>query len=145
MQVKAHARHIRMSSRKVRLVIDLIRGARVEKAQTQLRFANKLAAEPVLKLLNSAIANAVNNFQMNKEDLKITSITADEGPILDRWHPRAHGRAMPIRKRSTHISIILEAVDQNGNKTSVEKDEIKTEQKVPKKRAIKKTVIAKTE
>lgn len=134
-----------MSSRKVRLVIDLIRGARVEKAQTQLRFANKLAAEPVLKLLNSAIANAVNNFQMNKEDLKITSITADEGPILDRWHPRAHGRAMPIRKRSTHISIILEAVDQNGNKTSVEKDEIKTEQKVPKKRAIKKTVIAKTE
>lgn len=145
MQVKAHARHIRMSSRKVRLVIDLIRGARVEKAQTQLRFANKLAAEPVLKLLNSAIANAVNNFQMNKDDLKITSITADEGPILDRWHPRAHGRAMPIRKRSTHISIILEAVEQNGKDVSKEKEEIKTEKKVPKKQAIKKTVIAKTE
>lgn len=130
-----------MSSRKVRLVIDLIRGARVEKAQTQLRFANKLAAEPVLKLLNSAIANAVNNFQMNKDDLKITSITADEGPILDRWHPRAHGRAMPIRKRSTHISIILEAVEQNVKDASKEKEE----KKAPKKQAIKKTVIAKTE
>jgi large subunit ribosomal protein L22 len=145
MQVKAHARHIRMSSRKVRLVIDLIRGARVEKAQTQLRFANKLAAEPVLKLLNSAIANAVNNFQMNNEDLKITSITADEGPILDRWQPRAHGRAMPIRKRSTHISIILEAVEQKGSVSSKENEETKKEKKAPKKQAIKKTVIAKTE
>src|SRR3989338_861875 len=139
MQVKAHARHIRMSSRKVRLVIDLIRGARVEKAQTQLRFANKLAAEPVLKLLNSAIANAVNNFQLNKDDLKITSITADEGPILDRWQPRAHGRAMPIRKRSTHISIILEAIPQKENgETSAEKH-------VSKKRVLKKSVTTKTE
>ena len=109
MQVKAHARFIRMSPRKVRLVIDLIRGARVQKAQTQLQFVNKAAAEPVRKLLNSAIANAMNNFQLNKDDLKIVSITADEGPILDRFHPRAHGRAMPIRKRSSHISITLEA------------------------------------
>ncbi len=140
MQVKAHARHIRMSSRKVRLVIDLIRGARVEKAQTQLRFANKLAAEPVLKLLNSAIANAVHNFQLNKDDLKITSITADEGPILDRWHPRAHGRAMPIRKRSTHISIILEAVPQKA--VEVKEETVKP---VTKKRVVKKTVTSKTE
>lgn len=126
-----------MSSRKVRLVIDLIRGARVEKAQTQLRFANKLAAEPVLKLLNSAIANAVNNFQLNKDDLKITSITADEGPILDRWQPRAHGRAMPIRKRSTHISIILEAIPQKGKEEA--------EKSAPKKRITKKSVTTKTE
>lgn len=130
-----------MSSRKVRLVIDLIRGARVEKAQTQLRFANKLAAEPVLKLLNSAIANAVHNFQLNKDDLKITSITADEGPILDRWHPRAHGRAMPIRKRSTHISITLEAVP------FVEKGTVKevVAKPVVKKVVSKKTVTSKTE
>lgn len=129
-----------MSSRKVRLVIDLIRGARVEKAQTQLRFANKLAAEPVLKLLNSAIANAVHNFQLNKDDLKITSITADEGPILDRWHPRAHGRAMPIRKRSTHISITLEAVPLKAVAT---KEEVVKE--TPKKRVVKKAVTSKTE
>jgi len=143
MQVKAHARFIRMSPRKVRLVIDLIRGARVEKAQTQLRFANKAAAEPVLKLLNSAIANAVNNFQLNKDDLKIVSITADEGPILDRWQPRAHGRAMPIRKRSSHISIILEAVEQ---KVKAEKEEKVKEKKTPvKKLATKKAVTSKTE
>lgn len=139
MQVKAHARHIRMSPRKVRLVIDLIRGARVEKAQTQLRFANKAAAEPVLKLLNSAIANAVNNFQLNKDDLKIVSIMANEGPILDRWHPRAHGRAMPIRKRSTHISIILEDLPLKEKKLA---DEKKPELK---KRATKKTATSKTE
>lgn len=139
MQVKAHARHIRMSPRKVRLVIDLIRGARVEKAQTQLRFANKAAAEPVLKLLNSAIANAINNFQLNKDDLKIVSIMANEGPILDRWHPRAHGRAMPIRKRSTHISIILEDLPLKEKKLAEEK---KPELK---KRATKKTATSKTE
>ncbi len=110
MLVKAYARHIRMSSRKVRLVIDLIRGARVVKAQTQLQFANKAAAEPVLKLLNSAIANAVHNFQLNKDDLFIKAVMADEGPILDRWQPRAHGRAFPIRKRTTHISIVLENI-----------------------------------
>lgn len=127
-----------MSSRKVRLVIDLIRGARVEKAQTQLRFANKLAAEPVLKLLNSAIANAVNNFQLNKDDLKITSITADEGPILDRFHPRAHGRAMPIRKRSTHISIILEAIPLKGKEEMTQKPALK-------KRTMNKSVTTKTE
>lgn len=142
MQVKAHARFIRMSPRKVRLVIDLIRGARVEKAQTQLRFANKAAAEPVLKLLNSAIANAVNNFQLNKDDLKIVSITADEGPILDRWQPRAHGRAMPIRKRSSHISIVLEEVEQKVEKKAEAKEEKKP---ATKKRATKKAVTSKTE
>ncbi|MEK7452488.1 MAG: 50S ribosomal protein L22 [Patescibacteria group bacterium] len=111
MQVKAHARFIRMSARKVRLVVDLIRGAHVSKAQTQLRFANKAAAEPVLKLLNSAIANATNNFHLNKDDLVISSISVDEGPTLDRFQPRAHGRAMPIRKRSSHIHVVLENVE----------------------------------
>lgn len=131
MQVKAKARFIRMSARKVRLVIDLIRGAHVSKAQTQLRFANKAAAEPVLKLLNSAIANATNNFHLNKEDLVITSIMADEGPTLDRYHPRAHGRAMPIRKRSSHISITLETVEPKDEKKNVEKDtKIKKTKKV---------------
>jgi len=144
MQVKAHARHIRMSPRKVRLVIDLIRGAHVEKAQTQLRFANKAAAEPVLKLLNSAIANAVNNFQLNKDDLKITSIMANEGPILDRWQPRAHGRAMPIRKRTTHISIILENVGSKAKAVKEEKAE-PVKKAVAKKRVTKKAVTSKTE
>ncbi len=139
MQVKAKARFIRMSARKVRLVVDLIRGAHVSKAQTQLRFANKAAAEPVLKLLNSAIANATNNFNLNKDDLVITSIMVDEGPTLDRFHPRAHGRAMPIRKRSSHISIIIENVEQ---KEAKKEDKVETKEKSVK--ASKKTVTAKT-
>lgn len=140
MQVKAKARFIRMSSRKVRLVIDLIRGANVVKAQTQLRFANKAAAEPVLKLLNSAIANAEHNFHLKKEDLIIAAITADEGPILDRWHPRAHGRANPIRKRSTHIAITLEDIA----KKVIEKKEAVSVEKKPAKKIIKKAVNANT-
>ena len=131
MQVKAKARFIRMSARKVRLVIDLIRGARVAQAQTQLRFANKVAAEPVLKLLNSAIANATNNFQLNKDDLVITSIMADEGPTLDRFHPRAHGRAM-------HISIVLENIEPKAEKVE------KVVAKKPKTKTVKKSVTVKT-
>jgi len=139
MQVKAKARFIRMSARKVRLVVDLIRGAHVSKAQTQLRFANKAAAEPVLKLLNSAIANATNNFNLNKDDLVITSIMVDEGPTLDRFHPRAHGRAMPIQKRSSHISIIIENVEPKESKS-----EVKVETKAKTVKTSKKAVIAKT-
>ncbi len=108
MEVKAKARHIHISSRKVRLVVDVIRGKRVREAQTQLQFMKKAAALPVLKLLNSAIANATHNFQLDEQKLFVKTIAADEGPTLHRSMPRAHGRAAPIRKRSTHISIVLE-------------------------------------
>ena len=108
MEIKAIARHIRMSPRKVRLVIDLIRGMDVFRAQTQLKFMKKSASEPVLKLLNSAIANAQHNFQVDASSLVIKTITADGGPVLRRWMPRAFGKATPIRKPTTHISIILE-------------------------------------
>jgi len=143
MQVKANARNLRISSRKVRLVIDLIRGARAEKAQTQLRFLNKVAAEPVLKLLNSAIANAEHNFHLKKEDLKVAKITADEGPTLDRWMPRAHGRANPIRKRSTHLAIVLETVEPKEKGTKATNGEqkqskaTKSNQKHPKVKTTK--------
>lgn len=108
MEVKAKARHIHMSPRKVRLVVDVIRGKRVADAQTQLQFMKKSAALPVLKLLNSAVANATHNFQLEPSNLVVKTITADEGPTLHRWTPKAQGRATPIRKRTTHISIILE-------------------------------------
>ncbi|MEK7615364.1 MAG: 50S ribosomal protein L22 [Patescibacteria group bacterium] len=108
MEVKAKARHIHISSRKVRLVVDVIRGKRVKEAQVQLQFMKKAAALPVLKLLNSAIANATHNFQLDEQKLFVKTIAADEGPTLHRSMPRAHGRAAPIRKRSTHISIVLE-------------------------------------
>jgi large subunit ribosomal protein L22 len=108
MEVKAIARHIRMSPRKVRLVVNLIRGMNVANAQSQLSFMKKAAAEPVLKLLNSAIANAIHNFSLNPDSLYIKSIAVDGGPTLGRWRARAFGRAAPIRKRTSHISIVLE-------------------------------------
>lgn len=108
MEVKAKARHIRMSPRKIRLVVDVIRGRRVSDAQTQLRFMKKAAALPVLKLLNSALANATHNFQLEAHNLYVKCIAADEGTTIHRWTPKAQGRATPIRKRTTHISIILD-------------------------------------
>jgi len=107
MEVNAKARHIHMSPRKIRLVVDLIRGKRVAQAQTQLQFLNKGAALPVLKLLNSAIANATHNFKLESQNLFVKMIVADEGPTIHRSMPRAQGRATPIRKRTTHISITL--------------------------------------
>lgn len=107
MEVRAQLRYLRMSPKKVRLVINVIRGMDIEEALHQLRFTTKAAAQPVLKLLNSAIANAENNFKLKKENLYISRIEANEGPSLERWKPRAFGRATPISKRSTHISIVL--------------------------------------
>lgn len=96
-----------MSPRKVRLVVNTVRGLSVAEAETRLTFLPKLAAKPVLKLLRSAVANAEHNFQLNRNDLYIRTIVADGGPTLKRWRARAFGRAAPIRKRTTHISLVL--------------------------------------
>ncbi len=116
MQVTAKVRYIRLSPRKVRLVADVIRGLNVEAALDQLNFMNKRARLPVMKLLNSAIANAENNFELDKGNLYIKEIRVDEGPTLRRWRPRAFGRATPIRKRTSHISIVLAEVVDSGKK-----------------------------
>jgi large subunit ribosomal protein L22 len=108
MEIKAHANNLRMSSRKVKLVIDLIRGKAVGEAETILRFNDKLAAGPVLKLLLSAIANAEHNFKLKREDLMVKSIVANQGPVLKRMRPRAFGRGSGIKKRTCHVSIVLE-------------------------------------
>lgn len=110
MEVKAYARYIRMSPRKVKLVIDLIRGKDVITAGTILRFATRAAAKPVLKLLNSAIANAKHNFKLDESKLFVKKIMADQGPTLKRFRPRAFGRAAGIKKRSTHITIVLDEI-----------------------------------
>ncbi|HBK34035.1 TPA: 50S ribosomal protein L22 [Candidatus Uhrbacteria bacterium] len=112
MEVQAKARYLRTSPRKIRYVIDVIRGMQVEKAQQQLSFSKKQAAGLVLKLLNSAIANARHNFHIeDTTSLYIKHITADGGPILHRWRARAFGRSAPIRKRTTHITILLDTRD----------------------------------
>ena len=107
MEVKAKAKYIRMSPRKVRLVADVVRGLAVEKAMDQLVFVKKHAVRPIEKLLNSAVANAENNFELEKKNLYIKEIKINEGPTLKRWKPRARGRATPIRKRTSHIDIVL--------------------------------------
>lgn len=107
MEVTAKLRHFRTSPRKSRLVADTIRGLDVEIAQNELSFLNKRVAKPILKLLQSAIANAENNFQLKRNNLFIKEIRVDEGPVLKRWKPRAFGRAAQIKKRTSHITIIL--------------------------------------
>jgi len=116
MEVKASLKHLRMSPRKIRLVIDVIRKMPVEEALDQLRFINKLAAEPVAKLIKSAIANAENTYSLEKSNLYIKEIRSDEGVMLKRWMPRAHGRATSIRKRGCHVSLVLAEIKESGKK-----------------------------
>ena len=106
--MKASATHIRISPRKVRTVVDTVRGKSVSQALSILAFTRKKAALPVQKLLKSAVANAAeNNGISNVDTLVIDRIMVDEGPTLKRFMPRARGRATPIRKRTSHIRIIL--------------------------------------
>jgi len=122
-----------MSPRKVRLVIDVVRGMQVARAVSQLRFMKKDAALPVLKLVNSAAANAEHNFHLKTDDLYIRTITADGGPVLHRWAPRAMGRAAPIRKRTTHITVVLAEKGDAGKKPVTKKEEVRVEEPKAKK------------
>ncbi len=115
-EVKAFARRIRMSPKKVRLVANMVRGLTVSAAEAQLTFLNKAAARPVLKLIRSAKANAEHNFKLTGDGLYIKTIMVDGGPTLHRWIPRAHGRATPIRKRTSHITVILADRDSEVSK-----------------------------
>lgn len=108
MEIKANLNYLRISPRKVRLVADLVRGKSVAQADAILRFLKKRASLPLRKLLKSAIANAKHNFNSEKENLTIKSIRVDQGPTLKRFMPRARGMAAGIKKRSSHISLILE-------------------------------------
>lgn len=127
MEVKASLKHLRMSPRKIRLVIDVVRKMPVAQALDQLKFINKLAAEPVAKLINSAIANAVNTYSLEKDNLFIKEIRSDEGVMLKRWMPRAHGRATSIRKRGCHLNLTLGEIKDSGPK---EKKVVKTDEPV---------------
>lgn len=115
-QAVAKLRYLRMAPRKIRLLADLIRGLKVNKALEQLQNLQKEAKRPVLKLLQSAIANATNNLKMTEDTLRVKTILVDGGPILYRWMPRAMGRATPIRKRTTHLTIILEGENAEDKK-----------------------------
>ncbi|MBU1126586.1 MAG: 50S ribosomal protein L22 [Patescibacteria group bacterium] len=105
MNVSAQAKFIHMSPRKTRLVVNLVRGLSISEARRQLLFSKKDAAKPILKVLNSAVANAVNNLGVEESSLHIAQAFVAEGPTFYRYKPRAHGRAMPVRKRMSHITI----------------------------------------
>ena len=107
MEVKAHARYIRQSPTKVRRVLDLVRGLPVGEAQAVLTYVNRRAAEPIAKVLTSAVANAEHNHALDADDLVIVKAYADEGPTLKRFRPRARGRATRIEKKTSHITIVV--------------------------------------
>ena len=103
----AIARHVRMSPLKVRRVVDLVRGMDVTDALNTLKFAPQAASEPVGKVLDSAIANATNNHSLDPNDLFVSEVYVDEGPTMKRFRPRARGSANRIRKRTSHITVVV--------------------------------------
>jgi large subunit ribosomal protein L22 len=107
MEAKAKARYVRVTPRKARRVVDLIRGLPAEQAQSVLAFAPQAASEPVRKLLASAIANAEYAKQATASSLVVSSAWVDEGPTLKRYRPRAQGRSYRIEKKTSHITVVV--------------------------------------
>ena len=108
MRVKAVAKDVGFSPRKIRLVIDMVRGKKVDDALTVLSFLTTPSAKAVAKVIKSASANAENNLEMSPADLRIAAIFADQGHTLKRFRPKSRGRVSPILKRSSHITVLVE-------------------------------------
>lgn len=107
MEVKVQLNNLRIAPRKTRQAADLVRNKNIAQARTILEFTVKKPAEAILKLLNSAAASAKKDFKMEETDLLISKITVDEGPKMKRFHPMSRGRAYPITKRTSHITLVL--------------------------------------
>ena len=114
MQVKAQARYVRVTPLKARRVVDLIRGLHVDEARRVLQFSPQSATLPVRKVLDSAIANAEHHFSLPADELFVARAWVDEGPTLRRYRPRALGRATRIRKRTSHISIVVARFEEGA-------------------------------
>ena len=145
MEIKVKLSNLRTSPRKVRQVVDLVRGKNVPQARAILLFTVNKSARSVLKLLNSAVAGAIHDLHLDESNLFISAITVDEGPKLKRWHPMSRGRAYPIIKRSSHIALTLSdkgakqtLTPSNGEGKKVET--VKEAKKVKKPRKIAKKV-----
>jgi len=111
--MKATLSNYRQPPRKVRLLADYLRGKKVTDALVELKFVSKKASGPIAKLINSAVANAKNNFKKESDDLYIKTIKIDKGVVMRRFMPRARGRATPLRHRTSHINIELDEVVSN--------------------------------
>src|SRR4030042_3145392 len=125
-RVQAVARYVRISPSKARQVADLIRGKGLEQARYITAFSPKEAARLIGKVLESAVANAENNEGLNADNLVVENCYIDEGPILKRWRPRAHGRAPRIGKRTSHITLVLSEIEKAEAKEAKAKPEAKT-------------------
>lgn len=108
MEAKAVAKYVRVAPRKVRVVMDLIRGKNVAEAFAILKFTPKAGADVIEKVLKSAVANAENNFDMDVDKLYVSTAFVDQGPTLKRIHPRSRGQAFKILKRTSHVTVIVE-------------------------------------
>ena len=130
MEARAIARFVRVTPQKARRVVDQIRGMEAAEAQTLLKFAPQAASEPIGKVLDSAIANATNNLNLDPTTLVVAQAFVDEGPTMKRFRPRAQGRAYRIRKRTSHITVVVES------RAGVHADLVETKKATaPKKRA----------
>lgn len=107
MEARSIVRHVRIAPRKIRIVIDLIRGKNVDEALSILKFTPKIGAEVIDKALKSAIANAEHNYDMNSDKLYVATAYVDQGPTLKRIHPRSRGQAFKILKRSSHVTVVV--------------------------------------
>lgn len=107
MEARAHLKYLRISPRKVKIVLDLIRGKDTDTAMAILKNTNKIASESLIKLLKSAVANAEHNFHMDASNLYVSECFVCPGPILKRIMPRARGRAFRINKRSSHVTLVV--------------------------------------
>ncbi len=135
MEVKVVLRNLRSTPRKSRQVVDLVRNKTVAQARAMLEFTVRRTADPVLKLLNSAVASAVHDLQMDESNLKISEIRVDEGPKLKRSHPMSRGRAYPIIKRTSHIMLTVSEINPKAEVKEVKK-EVKAVKKVNSKSKI---------
>lgn len=132
MKAQAQLKFARTSPRKARLVADMIRGKDIAVAQAQLPFTQKKTAYFFKKLLDSAVANAVNNHSLQKNKLFISEVFVDEGPVMKRFQPRAFGRAFPIHKMTSHITLVVE--EKKEEKKTVKKEEVKKPEKAKKEK-----------
>jgi large subunit ribosomal protein L22 len=117
-RASATARYLRVSPMKARRVVDLIRGLPAQQALDALQFAPQAASEPVYKLVASAMANAEHNLHLDRDSLVIVTAYVDEGPTMKRFRPRAQGRAFRIRKRTSHITVVVESRPDSAPQSS---------------------------
>ncbi len=116
MKITSKLRYLRIAPRKVRLVVDSMKGKSVGEAQTALSFMTKKGSLPVLKLLKQAVANAKDSFQVEEDNLYISEIRVDEGPKYKRWMPRARGSAYEIQKKTSHVTLVLDTIKPTKEK-----------------------------